>query len=382
MLLVLFALGSLIASALVVTSRVARLLVVPVSTRPEDVRVLGVNRRAGAITLSSHPDAVVPGRYSLYFARDRGYAKIGDILAIGPGQVTRQLLREEHGRVREGLSARISGWYYESPGEVVAAWEDVEVETTLGASPAWLVPATRDSGRWVIQVHGRGADRREAIRAIPVFRDAGYTSLLISYRNDSVAPGSADGRYALGDTEWEDLQDAMRFAVDHGASDIILMGWSMGGALVLQAITRSPFARIVGGIILDSPVIDWVRVLDHQAKALKVPDPVRATVYRMLGRRWGRWFTGLDEVIDLDRLDFVSRAAELAVPVLLLHSDADTFVPSSGSRALAERRPDIVTFVPFSGAGHTRLWNYDQQRWNGAITRWLAQRPPVPPSSP
>lgn len=382
MLLALSVLGSLIVSAVVVTLRVARLVVVPVTTRPEDVRILRVNRRAGTITLSSHPDAVVPGRYALYFAGDRGYAKIGGILALGSGSVTRALLVEERGRLRAGLSARISGWYFEVPDEVAPAYADVTVETALGAAPAWLVPGSPDSGRWVIQVHGRGADRRETIRSVPVFRDAGYTCLLISYRNDSVAPDSADGRYSLGDREWEDLEAAIRFAIDRGATDIILMGWSMGGALVLQAITRSPLAGAVRGIILDSPVVDWVRVLDHQAQALKVPGLVRATVYRMLGGRWGRWFTGLDDVIDLGRLDFVSRAAELTMPILLMHSDSDTFVPVAGSRVLAQLRPDIVTFVPFSGAGHTRLWNYDQPRWNDAITGWLAQHRLARPSSP
>ena len=26
---------------------------------------------------------------------------------------------------------------------------------------------------------------------------------------------------------------------------------------------------------------------------------------------------------------------------------------------------------PFTGARHTKLWNYDQDRWSAAITGWL-----------
>jgi pimeloyl-ACP methyl ester carboxylesterase len=74
----------------------------------------------------------------------------------------------------------------------------------------------------------------------------------------------------------------------------------------------------------------------------------------------------------MPRLDFVRRSADLHVPILLMHSDDDSFVPSTASRVLAEARPDIVTFEAFTGAGHTRLWNYDRARWNGAIRRWLA----------
>ncbi|MEX1080211.1 MAG: alpha/beta fold hydrolase [Homoserinimonas sp.] len=377
------ALISVFTWAVVVTLRVARLVIVPVRWKAEDIVVRRVDRRAGTVTLSDHPDAVVPGVYSLYFSGDRGYAKVGEIVAIAPQTVTRRLISEERGTLRAGLKARISGFYYESPAELGVAFEDVSVDTELGVAPAWLVPAGEPTNRWVIQVHGRGVDRRESIRAVSVFRDAGYTSLLISYRNDGVAPESPDGRYALGDTEWEDVEAAIRFALDRGAREIVLMGLSMGGALVLQCVTRSPLSRAIRGIILDSPVIDWIRVLDHQAGTLRVPGPIRLAAYRIIGSRWGRRLTGQAAAINLARLDFVARAAELELPTLLMHSDSDTFVPSHGSRVLSSLRPDIVTFVPFSGAGHSRLWNYDSERWGRAITTWLADADRLrPPSSP
>ena len=362
---------SLAVAAVIVTLRVARLVIIPVGTRPEDVVVRRVDRRARTVTLSDHPDATVPGRYSLYFSGGRGYAKVGEITAIASGTVTRRLISEERGTLRAGLRTRVSGTYFESPAELELDYEDVVVETDLGPAPAWLVPAADSAGRWVIQVHGRGADRREPIRSVPVFQATGYTSLLISYRNDGVAPESSDGRYALGDTEWEDVEAAIRFALARGATDVVLMGWSMGGALVLQCVTRSPLSRVVRGVVLDSPVVDWIRVLDHQAGALRIPGPIRAAAYRLIGSGWGRRFTGQAAAIDLARLDFVSRAAELSLPTLLMHSDSDTFVPSSGSLALASLRPDIITHVPFAGAGHTRLWNYDEERWRRAITDWI-----------
>ncbi|MHA6694612.1 alpha/beta hydrolase family protein [Homoserinimonas sp. A520] len=358
-------------AAFIVTLRVARLVIIPVGVRPEDVVVRRVDRKAGTITLSDHPDATVPGRYSLYFSGGRGYAKVGEITAIAPGAVTRRLISEERGTLRPGLRTRVSGTYFESPENLELQFEDVVVETDLGPAPAWLVPASDSAGRWVIQVHGRGADRREPLRSVPVFHRAGYTSLLISYRNDGVAPFSSDGRYALGDTEWQDVEAAISFALSRGATDVVLMGWSMGGAVVLQCVTRSPLSRVVRGVILDSPVVDWIRVLDHQAGALRIPGPIRAAAYRLIGSGWGRRFTGQAAAIDLARLDFVARAAELSLPTLLMHSDSDTFVPSTGSRALAGLRPDIVTHVPFAGAGHTRLWNYDEERWRSAITDWL-----------
>jgi hypothetical protein len=123
--------------------------------------------------------------------------------------------------------------------------------------------------------------------------------------------------------------------------------------------------------VLDSPVVNWVDTLLYQGEAMSLPGPVKHGVLALISSKWGRPLTGQEHPIDLDRLDFVSRAAELEAPILVLHSDDDGFVPSTASRALAVARPDIVTFEEFTTARHTKLWNYDAERWNGAIRRWL-----------
>ena len=93
----------------------------------------------------------------------------------------------------------------------------------------------------------------------------------------------------------------------------------------------------------------------------------------MLSGSWGRAITGQQHPIDLDRLDFVRHAAQLSVPILVLHSADDVYVPATASRELARLRPDIVTYIEFVVAGHTRLWNYDAERWNRAIAQWLGE---------
>ena len=49
----------------------------------------------------------------------------------------------------------------------------------------------RSSGVWAIMVHGRGATRQEGLRAVRTARELGMSSLLISYRNDGLAPVGA-----------------------------------------------------------------------------------------------------------------------------------------------------------------------------------------------
>lgn len=360
------------AAGAVLTTLVSRSVVVPPKHPAEDVRISSVDVNAGTITLGATADTLLPGRYSLWFDRNGGHARIGEIISVAQGSVTRSLLEIDFGDIELASTGRISGWYHLHPREFPFGYRDVSVATPLGDAPAWLIPsADPRSTRWVIQVHGRAVRRAETLRASRVFHEAGYTSLLVSYRNDGDAPRSADGRFRLGETEWEDVDAAVSYAVAAGATSVVLMGWSMGGATVLQVATRSSNTHVIDGIVLDSPVIDWNETLRYRSTQLHIPAPVQNAALATLTHDWGSVATGLQASVDLDRLDFVARNGELTVPTLLLHSDDDGYVSSVSSRKLAELRPDIVTFVPFSIARHTKLWNYDPERWSNTIRTWL-----------
>ncbi|MEO7123541.1 MAG: alpha/beta fold hydrolase, partial [Lacisediminihabitans sp.] len=337
----------------------ARTVVSPPRKRKEDTAVLAVDRAAGTVTLGATPDAVLPGHYSFWFAEGAGHARLGDVVSKSADTVTRTILGVDHGDLEHARRGRFNGWLYLSPADLGFDYESVDVVTPVGVAPAWLVAASSPTERWAIHVHGRAVTRAETLRGLPVFHGADYTSLVVSYRNDGEAPASTDGKYALGDTEWRDVEAAVTFALDHGARSIVLVGWSMGGATVLQMATRSSLAGVVRGIVLDSPVIDWKSALDFQAKLAHLPACVGVAARSIIGGSWGRVLTGQEWSIDLDRLDLVRTSAKLSVPILIMHSDDDGYVPSTASHALALARPDIVTMETFENARHTKLWNYD-----------------------
>ncbi len=357
----------------VVALRVARNVVMPPRRRRYDIAVLAVDEAAGTVSLSRTADTVVPGRYSMWFDGDRGHARIGEVVAHDEASVTRRLHSVQRGDLARASRARWAGWWYLTPADLEVRFTEVGIRTPIGIAPAWRIDPAQPGTDWVIQVHGRAVTRAEGLRAVKVFTECGFTSLLISYRNDGDAPPSVDGRYALGDDEWRDVEAAIAYALDQGAERIVLMGWSMGGATVLQCITRSTLVEHVVGVVLESPVVDWVRVLHFQAAASGLPAPVRDAAMTMLAsHRASRW-VGLDDPIDFDRLDIVARAAELRIPMLVLHSVDDGFVPSDGSAALAAARPDVVRLEHFAIARHTKLWNYDEPRWERAISTWLTE---------
>ena len=119
----------------------------------------------------------------------------------------------------------------------------------LGILPAWVVPpaypAPGGGDRWAILVHGRGARREEALRAIGPLHELGWTALVPNYRNDEGVVAGPDGRYNLGLSEWRDIEAAIDHAARLGAQEIVLVGWSMGGAIVLQFLDRSPLSQLI-----------------------------------------------------------------------------------------------------------------------------------------
>ncbi len=361
--------GGLVVAGAVGGARLAKTVLHPRARRPRETQVLGVDVQGGMVQFAPTRDATMPGLYSFWFDGGRGHARVGAVVEQSTHGVTRELLGVDAGDMRAAHAGRFNGWVYLSPAAIGVPSESVKIATTVGAAPAWIVPAEVDTGKWAVIVHGRSTVRQEVLRAVPAFRAAGYSSILISYRNDGEAPESSDDGFPLGDTEWLDVESAVLAALDRGATEVVLMGWSIGGAIALQTLARSRIASVISGVVLESPVISWSEMVLRSGERL--PRGVKKGVLSLAATRWGPLLTGEDEPFDRAKLDFVARADDITVPVLILHSEDDGYAPIAASRRLAEERPDMVRLVPFRIARHTRLWNLDRARWESAVTSWL-----------
>lgn len=367
------AMAGLAALSAAMSMRIARQLVTPVD-RVADIDILEVDTAAQTITLSRTPDTALPGRYGLFTTGSESYLKLGSVLASDDRTVKRKLLTEIDNETRIAPRAAFSSWYFDAPEQLHVKFESIQITTSVGRCPAWLFPASGDADTWVVHVHGRGTTRAECLRAVPLFHALGMTSLVVSYRNDGEAPSSRAGTYALGLTEWRDVDAAVSEALGRGAKRVVVMGWSMGGAIALQLALNSAHRESIAALVLESPVVEWRAVLDYQARMLRVPQPVAGLAMGALDRGWARPITGADTPLRFDRLDLVARASELRHPILILHSDDDGFVPAAGSYDLVSARPDLVELISFDVARHTKLWNYDASRWTEAIVAWLRRQ--------
>jgi len=324
-------------------------------------RVLAVT--GSTVTLAESRLTRQPGTWGLRWVG--GLARMGPVAEVVDGTVRRPLLGGDV--PAPGTSAVLDTGPWDDPGERGFAFSEVEVSTPLGPAPAWLVPGPGAGDTWVVAVHGRGGTRREALRVLPALHALGLTVLVVSYRNDGDAPPSPDGRDHLGNAEWEDLEAAVRHARRHGARRIVLYGWSMGGAITGAFLDRSAEAGAVAAVVWDAPLVDWMATLRQQARNRRLPPGLTPLAAAITSRRIR---------IDFDRFDLRRRPPVVTPPTLLFHTDDDTSVPVSASRALAAAAPGLrwpLRYVEVAGPEHTAAWNADPAAYEGTVTSFLTE---------
>jgi pimeloyl-ACP methyl ester carboxylesterase len=324
---------------------------------PLIVRAVDGNR----VTLTRTEDTERPIPLGLVWPD--GHARLGEIVRMDKATVVRRLDTVTRGSIRPGLRAYAGSFVFDGNPFTARALEftDVVVPGELGPLPAWQV-GPGSGGAWAIAVHGRGADRGEALRVLPTLCASGMTTLVLSYRNDVDAPASRDRIYHLGDTEWHDVAAAITYAGDRGATAIVLYGWSMGGAIVLNTLRRAPEAHLVVGAVLDSPVVDWTATLHMHARQRNMPRPLTWTALRLVEQRIN---------VRLGELDQRRHNNDLRVPVLTFVDADDNFVAPEPTRQWAAARPDLVTLIETRGGGHARSWNVDPTRYESAVNAFV-----------
>ena len=240
---------------------------------------------------------------------------------------------------------------------------EVTYASELGPMPAWLYSGR--SSTWAVMVHGKGSERDEVRRTVRPLTAAGLPVLAIAYRNDPGAPH--DGEYAYGRTEQRDVRAAVAYAAQHGARAVVLVGSSMGGAIVVAA-ALSGLPLPVRGMILDAPALDLeacVALGAEQRKlplGLSLPPLLTDTAEELASVRYG---------VHWSSFDYLDRARELTAPILLFHGTADRTVPVATSDQLARRRSDLVTYVRVPGAGHVQAWDVERQRYERAVVAFI-----------
>lgn len=387
-------------------SHLARKIVVPPKAPAENVKVhslgypstdQGPGAQPSTISLEATASTLAPGSYGFYFSAGAGFALLGEVISYHPseGRLVRPIEKIFQGDMTGIKRGRLSGVVARTPQEAGYRAKDIELNLPNGPSPAWLIhpqaaqgdqasdqasdqgsdqaPAGKPSSCWAIMIHGMGATRAETLRALEATQALGLSSLHMSYRNDREAPSSEDGRYGLGFTEWKDVEVAIDYALSHGAQQVVLFGWSMGGSIALQTADLARNRRAIQALVLDGPALDWLGLIEYHTDLNKIPLRIGQLGISMITRPPLTAFTGLKEPISLEQISWPHRAGDIQLPTLILHSIDDSYVPYQPSQVLSQLS-DLVDFIPFERASHTREWNVDPQGWTQAVSSWLRGR--------
>ncbi|KJS56708.1 hypothetical protein VM98_05745 [Streptomyces rubellomurinus subsp. indigoferus] len=349
------------AAVLVVGRKASERMVRPETAAPESGPLVVQRLAAGRVTFTRRPESLRPGRWAVEW-EGGGHAVVEEVLHSDAQGVTRRLVRADRGTLAPGTEVRFTPRVL--LGDPTTAlglpFTGTTAEGELGDLPAWYVDGKR--GTWVILVHGPGADRQQTLPVLPVLDRLSMPALAVTYRGDEGAPASPDGLSHFGETEWRDVESAIRLALDNGAGKVILYGWSVGATMVLQAAARSAWSHAVRGLILDSPVLDLQASARRDARRAGWSGAVAE-----LGALAAQGRTGVD-LADFAR---IAEGADLHVPTLLLQSPDDPIAPLRAAERLAHARHDVVSLQAFPGADHAALWNSAPERYTELLRRWL-----------
>ncbi|MEV7683370.1 alpha/beta fold hydrolase [Streptomyces sp. NPDC088341] len=330
---------------------------------PGDPRLTVHATAAGQITLTRCLASLRPGVYGIG-NRDL-HAVVGPVLegVRHPADtVVRRLERVDHGTLVPGMRVRLTPQVHTGDPTTALGIDHREerIPGELGFLPAWFVPGARDT--WVITVHGLGTTREHPLNVLELLAGLQVAVLDLAYRGDPGAPSSPDGLGHLGDSEWRDLDAAIRYAVRYGAERVILYGWSTGATMALHAAANSAHSDRISGLVLDSPVLDWEATLKALATARRTPTALLPLAVRAAQGRTGLHGGRLLQAADPRNLD---------VPTLIIHGPDDTLASWDPSRELAALRPGLIGLHAVAHAPHAAMWNADPTGYEEALRRFL-----------
>lgn len=323
------------------------------------------------LVLDRNNDTTSPGIFNLWFETGASLRVACTVYDRGPRRVARIITHEDRTfNPSRGDRYSWSGIYYADPVDAGVPTSEVFIGTLAGPAPAIFIEGRDNPAVWAIHIHGLGGSRISTLRSAQVAYQLGYSSLLISYRNDSEGPRFGSGRSTLGHTETDDALAAIAYAVDNGAKQIILFGWSMGALIALQAADRIHDSKLIGGLVLDSPVLNWTKVIKTTSARNGLPALLGGLVSPWLQIKPLALTVGLPSKVPLHNLNWLAPTKNLTYPALILHGTRDDTTPITASRQMQHRHPDRVTLATFD-ANHTFTWNSQPQRWRSIVRNWL-----------
>lgn len=217
----------------------------------------------------------------------------------------------------------------------------------------WVPPAEGESSRAAVLVHGWDGDKSDehVIETASIYVRAGYGVLLLDLRGTG---GSGGERRTLGYKETRDVQGALAWLDEEGfePGEVVLHGWSMGGATVV----RSAPGTGVAAVIEEAGYADLPLLLRRQLpETTGLPSLFSPGVFLA-----AKLFLGFDPWAVQPSED-AARLREEGVPLFVIHSTDDEVVPFEHAELFESVYPEARLWK-IEGLGHVEAYTHREYR--------------------
>jgi len=220
-------------------------------------------------------------------------------------------------------------------------YREVSFQSTDGLELAgWWVPGN-DPSRAVVLVPGIEGEKadRHVVKTASVYAEAGYAVLMTDLRAQG---GSGGERVTMGYKEVRDVRGALLWLNERGfaTGEVVLHGFSLGGATLLRAAPQSGVAAVVE----ESAYSDLPLILRQQLpKVSGLPSFFTPGIFLM-----SKLFLGIDTWAVRPEED-ARRLCEKGIPLLIIHSTDDETVSFEHARRIKTACPGATLSGPCGG---------------------------------
>ncbi|MBO5907975.1 MAG: alpha/beta fold hydrolase [Clostridia bacterium] len=243
--------------------------------------------------------------------------------------------------------------------------EDIYIKSHDGVTLYARYYHNKDGAPVEIQMHGyRGHALRDFCGGARDARGRGHNLILVDQRAHGKSEG---GSITFGIKERYDCLDFINYAIERFGkkTKIIILGMSMGAATVLMA-SGLDLPKNVKAIMADCPYSSPRDIISSVISKMGLP----ARLFFPLVRLGGMIFGGFD-VCSAEAKEAVKSSQ---IPTIILHGEADSFVPCYMSREIFENcKMKKRMLVTFPGAEHGVSYLCDKDRYLGAVESFMEE---------
>lgn len=242
--------------------------------------------------------------------------------------------------------------------------EDVYLEAADGLRLHATYFPQGEEKKVVLCFHGYTSEgMKDYIALSGYYLKKGYSMLLVDER----AHGESEGEYiGFGCLDRQDALCWLDWILERCGEDveILMHGTSMGGATVLMA-SGLELPSQVKGIISDCGFTSPKEVFTHVLHSMyHLPAFPAIPAADVLNKRLAGY--GMDEC------NAAREVRKATIPILVIHGDADTFVPVSMCEEIYENIASPKKKLIVEGAAHAESYYKDTERYEQALDEFIS----------